>query len=229
MEQDDRGPFAIVCEPPFLIARFPQVQQTLGWSLSRPGFAKASTVAWLEVRNADLTPDVDPYALLARQMAARNLEDAVALMTSRDIRRHHFARSDVDGVVAACLATVGLSNGENIGTRRKVAAHVGTINALVHVSRPLSEGAFVEAVSIVAEARTAALLDTTHLRQGPRITGTGTDCIVVAAPIGASREPCAGLHTAVGEAIGDAVYRAIREGAEGWNAEDTQADAPGES
>ena len=35
--------------------------------------------------------------------------------------------------------------------------------------------------------------------------------------------PWAGLHTAVGEAIGSAVYRATREGAEDCNAENVGA------
>mgnify|MGYP000981835674 CR=1 FL=1 len=213
------GPLTIECEPPFLIVRLPTTCLTLGWSLSRPGFAETSTVAWLEVRNADLTPDVDPLALLHRKLGERRLESAVAFMTSRDIRRHHLARAEVDGLAASCLATVGLANGEAVGMRRKVAAFPGTINTLVHVSCPLSAAAYVETISIVAQARTAAILDTSHLREGPRITGTGTDCIVVAAPIGSDPLACAGLHTAVGEAIGGAVYDAVRAGAEEWSAE----------
>lgn len=213
------GPLTIECDPPFLVVRLPARCMTLGWSLARPGFAEASTIAWLEVRNADLTPDVDPLALLRRKLETRGIGDAVAFMTSRDIRRHHVAQRSVEGVVARCIATVGLANGEAVGARRLVDAFPGTINALVHISRPLSQGAFVEAVSIAAQARTAAILDTTHLRDGPRITGTGTDCIVVAAPLGRDEEHCAGLHTAIGEAIGGAVYDAVRAGAECWSAD----------
>lgn len=219
MLQVSAGPLTIECDQPFLIVRLPARCMTLGWSLSRPGFAEVSTIAWLEVRNADLTPDVDPLALLRRRLESRGLGDAVAFMTSRDVRRHHVAQRHVQGVAACCVATVGLANGEAVGARRLVEAFPGTINTFLHVSRPLSQGAFVEAVSIAAQARTAAILDTTHLRDGPRITGTGTDCIVVAAPLGDDREDCAGLHTAVGEAIGGAVYDAVRAGAECWSAD----------
>jgi adenosylcobinamide amidohydrolase len=45
-------------------------------------------------------------------------------------------------------------------------------------------------------------------------TGTGTDCIAVAAPQGA--EAFSGLHTALGEAIGQAVLRAVGKGAQVW-------------
>lgn len=210
---------AIECDQPFLIVRLPSVCMTLGWSLSRPGFVEASTIAWLEVRNADLTPDVDPLALLNRKLEQRGLRDAVAFMTSRDVRRHHVAQRHVETVSASCIATIGLANGETVGARRKHVIYPGTINTLVHVSQPLSQAAFIEAVSIAAQARTAAILDTTHLRRGPRITGTGTDCILIAAPLGPDEAGCAGLHTAVGEAIGGAVYDAIREGAEAWSAE----------
>ena len=88
------------------------------------------------------------------------------------------------------------------------------------------DGALVEAVSIAAEARTAAILDIGHPPAGPAITGTGTDCIVVTAPCDGEPEPWAGLHTAVGEAIGAAVYAATREGAEEWLVDNARAFLP---
>ncbi|MGB3417794.1 MAG: adenosylcobinamide amidohydrolase, partial [Mesorhizobium sp.] len=47
-------------------------------------------------------------------------------------------------------------------------------------------------------------------------TGTGTDCIVVAAPAGEPGEAFAGLHTAVGAAIGRAVHDAISQACATW-------------
>lgn len=210
-------PFTLSCRPPHLVASFDAPQAMLSWSLTRPGFQVARRVAWLEVRNADLPPGEDPLDGIRRLMADADLGDAVTLVTSRDIRRHHVARSEVEGAVAACLATVGLSNGERVGRRcREPVPLPGTINTLVHVSRPLTEAALVETISIATEARTAAVLDAGILRAGVAVTGTGTDCIVVAAPAGDAAAPFAGLHTAIGEAVGAAVYRAIREGAEVW-------------
>jgi adenosylcobinamide amidohydrolase len=116
-----------------------------------------------------------------------------------------------------------LSNGERIGARRPVRAFAGTINTLVHVSSPLTDGAFIEAISIASEARTAAILESRPPQDRLAITGTGTDCIVVAAPSDGEPAPWAGLHTAVGEAIGAAVYRATREGAEEWDAENVDS------
>lgn len=190
----------------------------LSWSLTRPGFQVAQKVAWLEVRNADLPPAEDPLHVIANLVAGADLADAVTLITSRDITRHHVARSAVEGEVAVCLATVGLSNGERVGRRCAEPVWLpGTINTLVHVSRPLSQAALIETVSIATEARTAAVLDAGVHRGGTAVTGTGTDCIVVAAPAcGGEGARFAGLHTAIGEAVGDAVYRAVSEGARVW-------------
>lgn len=219
-------PFSISCRPPYLVASFAAEQAMLSWSLTRPGFQVARRVAWLEVRNADLPPGEDPLDGIRRLSAGADLADAVTLVTSRDIRRHHLARSEVEGEAAVCLATVGLSNGERVGQRcREPVPLPGTINTLVHVSRPLTEAALIETVSIATQARTAAVLDARVLRAGVPVTGTGTDCIVVAAPPGDGAARFAGLHTAIGEAVGDAVYRAIREGAEVWQ-RDFAAAAP---
>ncbi|MCC7254027.1 adenosylcobinamide amidohydrolase [Hyphomicrobium sp.] len=210
-------PFQIACRPPHLVASFDAPQRMLSWSLTRPGFQVARRVAWLEVRNADLPASEDPIDSLNRLMADADLVDAISLITSRDITRHHLAQSEVEGVTATALATVGLSNGERVGQRLSEPVWLpGTINILLHVSCPLSEAAFIETLSIVTQARTAAVLDAQVSRAEVVVTGTGTDCIVVAAPQGADGARFAGLHTAVGEAAGDAVYRTVREGVAVW-------------
>jgi adenosylcobinamide amidohydrolase len=210
-------PFSISVRPPLLVVTFEAPQSMLSWSLTKPGFCEAREVAWLEVRNADLPPSVDPMVSITRLMADAQLEEAVTLVTSRNVARYHVAQASVEGETATCLATVGLSNGERVGERCTEPVWLpGTINALVHVSRPLSQGALIETVSIATQARTAAILDAKVFRAGVAITGTGTDCIVVAAPVGADGVVFAGMHTAIGEAVGKAVYRAIAEGTEIW-------------
>lgn len=210
------APFVVDCAPPFLTARFAQPQRTLGWSLLHPGFAVVTDIVWVEVRNSDLGPSTDPQAFLRARLAESGLPDALGFMTSRDIRRHHFCRRSAEAVEAACLTTVGLWNGERVGSRKSRAPHVGTVNTLVHVSAALTDGAMVEALSIAVEARTAAIVESQRAERGTAITGTGTDCIVMASPSHGSPLACAGLHTAVGEAIGGAVYDATRDGAEHW-------------
>jgi cob(I)alamin adenosyltransferase len=213
-------PFELELETPFLIARFKEPQKMLGWSIVAPGFSSRKDVVWLEVADDDLPVHVDPANFLRRKLSAQGLARAAAFMTSREIRRHHLAQSRVGAVVATCVTTVGLSNGEMVGARRKQqASHVGTINTLVCLSRALSSPAFIEAISIATQARTAAIMQTNGLRDGAPITGTGTDCMIIAAPDGEALEYCAGLHTESGEAIGTAVYQATHAGATGWYAD----------
>lgn len=76
--------------------------------------------------------------------------------------------------------------------------------------------AFLETMSIVAQARTTAVVDSGVRRGGLAITGTGTDCIVIAAPCGPDGAGFAGLHTAIGEAVGAATYQATSAGIETW-------------
>lgn len=175
---------------------------------------------WREVRNADLGPEVDPLALLRDGLAAIDALDAVAMMTSRDIRRHFVARATVEGVTATCVATVGLGNGEVVGQRRagRPGPPLGTINILVHVDRALTEAAMLEAQSVATQARTLAILEGNYRPDAdhPPVTGTGTDCIVMACPTGGAPTPYAGLHTAIGEAIGRVALEALRPGVRDW-------------
>lgn len=216
-------PFSIALNPPVLIVAFTQPQRILSWSILRPGIETARRVAWLEVRNADLPPGVDAIEVVRRRASAAGLDDAVTLVTSRDIRRHHFAHIGTEGAHARCLTTVGLSNSERVGTRlHQPPPLAGTINTLVHIGQPLTDGALIEAVSIATEARTAAVMDSGVRRNGVAVTGTGTDCIAVAAPLGENAAQYAGKHTAIGEAIGAAVYKATADGICDW-----LADCPG--
>ncbi len=95
---------------------------------------------------------------------------------------------------------------------------MGTINLLCQVSIGLSEEALIEACALAVEARTAALLDATlpSPLSGLPCTGTGTDCVVIAAPRGRPKERFAGKHTACGSAIGAAVRRAVARGVRVW-------------
>jgi len=209
--------FSIDCRPPYLVASFREPQQMLSWSVTHPGLHIAQRVVWLEVSNKDLPKDCDPIAVIRSKIEEASHADAVTLVTSRDVGRHHLVRVCVEDAAATCLTTVGLSNGERVGTRSTEPVPLpGTINTLVHVEQPLSEAALLETMSIVTQARTAAIIDARVRRRGVAVTGTGTDCIVIAAPIGPGAERYAGMHTAIGEAVGRATYEAISAGVETW-------------
>lgn len=220
-----RPPFDIECTRPWLVAQFSQAQRMVSWSLNRPGFVEASKVVWRQVGSDDLMADLDPADWFAQKLDDADLANAVGMMTSRDVEgyMHHTAR--VKDVEAHCVITLGLHNGEHIGRRADIAHMTGTINILCHVSEPLTDAALLEAASLVAQARTVALVEVGYVRPGHEamVTGTGTDCIVMAAPIGVSSGPApcpfAGMHTAIGEAVGACVLGATKAALQQWLAE----------
>lgn len=90
----------------------------------------------------------------------------------------------------------------------------GTINVMVAVNTPMTEGALVRAVMTATEAKTSLLQElSVPSRQSASIaTGTGTDQIAVMAPAdGAPPLTSAGHHSVLGEMIGNAVYCAIKD------------------
>lgn len=139
------------------------------------------------------------------------------MLTARDIGRHHAASTRIGGIAVEAVATAGLMNAERIGTRVPIlGASWGTINVAIRISHALTVPALIEAVSMVAAARTAVVIE-----HGPRLTtgpatGTGTDCIAVAAPLAGTALPHAGMHTDLGEAIGRAACDCIRAATLEW-------------
>jgi adenosylcobinamide amidohydrolase len=204
---------AVEVTRPWLAAHLPRPMRVLSWAPFAPGFTQARHVVWREVRNADLTPDFDVDHWFAAEMV--RWPDAVGMLTSRDIGTYQRAEVTVDGIRAACLATVGLTNAEAVGRRRPYhSADFGTINLCTVVDAGLTETAQLEALSIAVQARTAAVMEVgLHLDTG-LATGTGTDCAALACDPGEGRY--AGLHTALGEAIGAATRQAVAAAAADW-------------
>ena len=197
----------------------------LSWAVNRPGPIRARRILWREIRNADLPRDLDVRAWLAAELAARGAPDAPCLLTSRRLDAHVVRQARAGGVAAQAVATVGLSNAERVGHRmdrsgrdwdRDLGARFGTVNVAVKLSHPLSATGLLEALSIAAEARTAALIEAAVRLPVGLATGTGTDCIAIAAPEGA--DDYAGLHTDCGLALGAAVHAAVLQGARDWQA-----------
>lgn len=204
----------LILDRPWLIADLERPLRVLSWSLTHPGFVTAQRIVWREVRNADLPPELDAVKWFRHELKQVEQSDAVSFLTSRDVRRYTQQSATVDGCRADAVATVGLSNAERIGQRLKNTFAPGTINIAVRLTTPLTDGGLVEAVSLAAQARTAAVME-----HGPdlitgRATGTGTDCIAIAAPTGDVAH--AGMHTATGEALGRAVLDAVSQGVQEW-------------
>ena len=207
-----------------LVVELGTAHDVVSWAIVNGGRRRATSVAWREVRRGELGPTVDAAMLMRRTLDELRMPEAVGLLTARDVRRYEVERVARGGVEAACVATVGLGNLLAVGDPPAAeTARVGTINVVCRVSVGLTEEALIEACALAAEARTAAVL-APGLRSplsGRPATGTGTDCIVVAAPSAARREPFAGKHTACGAALGAAVFGAVGRGVARWMEENT--------
>lgn len=206
-----------------VIAELGGRHRVLSWAVCGGGMTTASQVVWAYFRNTDLPIGADPIALLRDRLQHAGLPEAVGMMTSRNLDHVHSAAVDVDGVQAAAVATVGLSNALRVGDPPGQ-GQVGTINLLVRLSTPLSQAAMVEAISIASEARTAAIIAAgwPSRRSGHTATGTGTDCIAIAAPVEGLAQPWCGKHTAEGSAIGQVTLAVINAGVRTWIAQRTE-------
>ncbi|WNG28079.1 adenosylcobinamide amidohydrolase [Cystobacter fuscus] len=201
-----------------LVVRFSRPHAVLSWALLNGGRRRARSVVWRQVRDDELVPGVDPLALLTASLGEEPPEETVGLLTSRDVSTFDDVHLASGAFSARCVATVGLGNALAAGDEPGPLRSVGTINLLCQVSHPLSESALVEALALAAEARTAALMEArVPSRRSLRVaTGTGTDCIVVAAPEGPGGEQYMGKHTRLGSLLGGAVREATARGVRRW-------------
>lgn len=213
----------VTLQRPWLTFDLGQEMPVLSWAVNRPGLVEARRILWREVRNADLPADLDVDGWLNAELQEQGETDSVTLLTSRDIRFFTESHARVGGVAAHAVATVGFSNAERIGHRvDRTGKDWGTINVALQLDAGMAEAALLESMSIVVQARTAAVMDAGLRLSVGVATGTGTDCVAVAAPRGGQRY--AGLHTDIGEAAGRAVYDAVLEGAREWMASNREAE-----
>jgi len=196
------------------VVRFPEPHLIVSWALVRGGKTQTDIIAWYRVTKEELKPPVDPKEFLKKRLAEASIPNAVGLLTSADLDLYSDIEKLGEEVSVRSIATVGLANALRVGDLPRVAEPVGTVNLLCQVSRPLSKEAFLEALSIATEARTTALLESEVLstESGMPASGTGTDCIVIAAPRSGEKLSYAGKHTLLGHLIGASVLEAVRSG-----------------
>jgi adenosylcobinamide amidohydrolase len=192
--------------------------RTLGWTLIGGGRHEARHVFWHSVTDAELAPDVDARALFEdRRRQHAGAIEGVGFLTGCRLAEFVERRCDRGPLWARCVTTVGLRNALRIGDLPSPGSASCTINILLQTSCPLDESASLEALSLVAEARTLAVVEARVPSQAGSscATGTGTDCIAVASPLPSSGErsvPFVGMHTEIGHLIGSCVYDAVTDG-----------------
>lgn len=219
---------AVAQDERLLAVRFAAPHRVLSWAIVGGGAGVADAVAWCRVRNAELGPEVDPAALLRDRLAEAGLAGAVGLLTSADLAAYADVERRMDGLAARCIATVGLGNALRAGDPPWEGPRAGTINLLVRTSFALTPAAMVEALALASEARALAIreADVPSTRSGLPSSGTGTDCIVVAAPLGGGETAYAGKHTVAGHLVGACVVDAVRAGAVRWATDRAARHAP---
>ncbi|MBP2474642.1 adenosylcobinamide amidohydrolase [Crossiella equi] len=187
----------------------------LAWRLPRPWLAISSAVlggglgerSW--VLNATVPSGYDredPEVHCAELAAAIGLSgNGTALLTAVDTR--HAVSTVDEGVHASVTTGVGAplwAAAPGPPVRRPAA---GTINVVAWLPVRLAEGALVNAVATVAEAKAQALVEA-----GVPGTGTCTDATVLLCPADGPAQAYGGPRSLVGSALARAVHRAVRQG-----------------
>jgi adenosylcobinamide amidohydrolase len=202
----------------WLLARFAAPQRVASWAIIGGGIRRATTVAWLRVRDGDLRPPIDERELLRDRLAMRGLAGAVGLMTSADVGRYADETRTWGDYRARSVVTVGLGNALRAGDPPGPTARIGTINVLCAINAPLTDEALLEAMALATEARALAVREAeiASRRTGLPSSGTGTDCVVIAAPDAPNAARYAGKHTELGHLIGASVVDAVTRGIAAW-------------
>jgi adenosylcobinamide amidohydrolase len=127
----------------------------------------------------------------------------------------------VDAVVTAGVEANAVCAGddaewiETAAGWNKMQQVAGTINTMVLVNQPLVPEALVRALLTITEGKTAALMElsVSSRRSEDLATGTGTDQVCLAAPVGEGRYvySSASPHTKLGELLGRSVRNATKQ------------------
>jgi adenosylcobinamide amidohydrolase len=215
------SPVEVLCQPPWLAVTFADEHDTASWAIVGGGIRRARVVVWHQISEEELRPPVDARALLGLRMHGAGYGGAVALLTSRALRSYVDVTRNYRSLEARCIATVGLGNALRAGDPPGPDGRVGTINVLCRLSVPLASESLLEALALAAEARALAVREAGIIStsSGEPASGTGTDCIVVAAPKGRPPLAYAGKHTVAGHLVGASVRDAVAEGVRAWTRE----------
>ncbi|GIM91762.1 adenosylcobinamide amidohydrolase [Paractinoplanes toevensis] len=189
----------------------------LVWRLPAPALAISSATLgggvgechWLINASVPMSYDRDdPATHLSEIAAGLHLAGrGVGLLTGVDVA--DVVAEDADGV--RLWATVGLGAPIQASAPANEAGDapppVGTVNVVAWVPQRLSDGALVNAVATITEAKTQAIRDL-----GLAATGTATDAICVLCPPAGPEAPYGGPRSRWGEPLARAAYEAILKG-----------------
>ena len=197
-----------------LIVAFPTLYRVLSWAPLNGGLVEARTILNHQV-DIHASSFLEPQASLAALAQSLGVESpTVGMMTGVLMDRLVHTTLQADTLTLECFATVGLSNALAVGDPATYRERPGTINIIVACNQALAPPALVEAVQIVTEAKVQALyaVKIRSTVSDTLATGTGTDCVAVACPLGPPTYQYCGKHTHLGALLGRVVRQAIEEG-----------------
>ncbi|HEX2677404.1 MAG TPA: adenosylcobinamide amidohydrolase [Polyangiales bacterium] len=220
LAEDELGEVALAEK--YVLLRARSLQRVVSFAPYGGGIRDTKLVVIHEVRNADLPLGFDPQALLNERMGRVDAR-GVGMLTSRTVASAELGSCAFGFRSARVLVTAGMSNAVRVGDEPgPLGEAFGTINIVAQLDGPLEDEALLEALSIVAEARTCAVIEAgvRSRRSAGVATGTGTDCIAVLAPaLQEGRSRYAGKHTDTGHVLGAATYRGVTRAITRWKTE----------
>jgi iron complex transport system ATP-binding protein len=141
--------------------------------------------------------------------------DTIGMMTAVNLEDMSIVKEMYEGVKIITVITAGVGNAVDITNNSVVDTryHIGTVNIMIFIEAHLTDGALVNAVQSVTEAKTKALVDLyiKDAATGTIATGTSTDSLLIAATQIGQPTPYAGSGTVIGKGIGMTVYKAMVE------------------
>ncbi|MDI6101304.1 adenosylcobinamide amidohydrolase [Actinoplanes sp. NEAU-A12] len=188
---------------PLLIWRFPEPLLAVSSAVLGGGAGPREWLVNASVSMSYARPDPDAHlAALAVDLGLTG--PGVGMLTGVDVA--DVVAADDDGV--RVHATVGL--GAPIQAASSAAGfdhQPGTINIVAWVPQRLGDGALINMVATVTEAKAQALRDL-----GLAATGTATDAVCVLCPLTGTAAPYGGPRSRWGAPLARAVHRATLEG-----------------
>jgi len=216
-----------------LVVKLPGQWPTLSWAPFNGGAAEASCIFNHQVTRAReiRMPEIF-HQLIERESLP---EDSVGLLTGAEVRNYRESYISDGRLWVHALATVGIENARAPGdpadnpedwkdettveqsNEGDSAPSFGTVNLIVACNALPELSGRAEATHIASLAKASAFFDLEikSAKSGRPSPGTGTDCIVVAAS-GEVEENYCGMHTRLGEFIGQAVYECTHAALKHW-------------
>ena len=212
-------------EEKYLIAELDDESDILSWSILNGGRSQGRNIFWAKVFSSELPRSVRPSNYLKDLLLKLNKKSDIAFMTSANLNDYTHQIQVYEQLKVEVLVTVGMGNSLRVGDKGGHHISIGTINILVEINTPMSESCLVEGVSIITEAKTAAVMDSRIFSKvsGKIATGTGTDCIALSSKNKNTSDSTyiyCGKHTKLGELIGNITYNAVSIGIEKWKERD---------